>query len=154
VKYEKWIDQAHRDLHAAQRLLESGFHEWCCFLALQAAEKALKSYFLALGMEPPFARGRDGHDIVKLSSAWPESVRMTRPDLAEAQMRLNLFSENTRYPHLTPGSPERYVAPHEDHLENDGVQAVADAKTVVDACERLDEEGHRFAARLGQVLQA
>jgi len=34
--------QAERDLQVARGLADDGFHEWACFAAQQAAEKALK----------------------------------------------------------------------------------------------------------------
>jgi HEPN domain-containing protein len=124
-------------------------------VALQAAEKAEKAYFFALGMEAPFQRGKDGHDLIKLSDAWPSSVRAAIPELAEALARLNQHAENTRYPH--PGVSKArapYLAPHEDYEPGDSKQALEDARAVVDVCVNLAAEAKRFADGLGLVLGA
>lgn len=41
-----WMDQAARDLAHAKQDLSTGFHEWACFSAQQAAEKAAKAVLL------------------------------------------------------------------------------------------------------------
>jgi HEPN domain-containing protein len=38
-----WLAQAERDLEVAAELRERGTHEWACFAAQQAAEKAVKA---------------------------------------------------------------------------------------------------------------
>jgi HEPN domain-containing protein len=152
--FGSWILQAKRDLLAAEAMAAQGFHEWCCFLCLQAAEKAEKAYFLALGMEPPFQRGKEGHDLVKLSNAWPDSVKAAAPAprLAAAQTRLNQFSEDTRYPHFARRGKDVYMTPGDDFNYGDSEQALEDARAVVGVCEKLANEAHRFAAKLGEIL--
>jgi HEPN domain-containing protein len=154
VKYSKWILQARRDLEAATVLAAGGFHEWACFVSPQAAEKAEKAYFVALGMEPPFRRGKEGHDLVSLSSGWPDSVKVAEPAprLAEAQARLNQHAENTRYPHAKSDS-EEFISPSEGYGRNDSQQAIDDARAVVEVCTKLADEGQRFASSLGEVLR-
>ena len=49
-----WMHQAQHDLALAQLARDNGFQAAACFHASQAAEKALKSALLELGMEPPF----------------------------------------------------------------------------------------------------
>ena len=56
----RWMAQAKRDLKAAKDSLEDGNHEWACFQAQQAAEKALKALLLGLG------HGAWGHSLVEL----------------------------------------------------------------------------------------
>ena len=154
MKYSKWIFQARRDLEAATVLAAGGFHEWACFVSLQAAEKAEKANFVALGMEPPFRRGKEGHDLVSLSSGWPDSVKVAEPapKLAEAQARLNQHAENTRYPHAKSDS-EEFISPSEGYGRNDSQQAIDDARAVVEVCAKLADEGQRFASSLGEVLR-
>ena len=154
MKYSKWIFQARRDLEAAMNLAANGFHEWACFVSLQAAEKAEKAYFVALGMEPPFRRGKEGHDLVSLSRGWPDSVWAAEPapKLAEAQARLNQHAENTRYPHAKSDS-EDFISPSEGYGRIESQQAMDDARAVVDVCEKLADEGQRFASNLGEVLR-
>jgi hypothetical protein len=43
------MDQAQSDLGHARNDLAGGYHEWACFSAQQAAEKAVKAVFQALG---------------------------------------------------------------------------------------------------------
>ncbi|MFO8060304.1 MAG: HEPN domain-containing protein, partial [Bacillota bacterium] len=40
------MEQADRDLEMAKNSAESGYHEWACFAAHQAAEKAIKALHL------------------------------------------------------------------------------------------------------------
>lgn len=37
-----WVDQALRDLEQAEQSMQADHHEWACFAAHQAVEKALK----------------------------------------------------------------------------------------------------------------
>ena len=46
------IGQALQDLEQAEQSLQAGRHEWCCFAAHQAMEKALKGLNLALSQQP------------------------------------------------------------------------------------------------------
>ena len=55
-----WLNQALRDLEQAQDSQKAGRHEWACFAAQQAAEKAVKALHLHLGQEAW------GHVIAKL----------------------------------------------------------------------------------------
>ncbi len=42
--------QARRDLAMAKQARESGFYEWSCFIAQQAAEKAVKAVYQSKGV--------------------------------------------------------------------------------------------------------
>ena len=44
-----WLDQARADLAAAEDSASAGHHEWACFQAQQAGEKALKAFLYASG---------------------------------------------------------------------------------------------------------
>ncbi len=46
-----WLKQALRDLEQAEESRERGKHEWACFEAHQAAEKAVEALHLYLGQE-------------------------------------------------------------------------------------------------------
>ena len=56
----RWLSQALRDLGASLSSLRSGYFEWSCFQAQQAAEKAVKALLYAYG------RSTWGHSIVEL----------------------------------------------------------------------------------------
>lgn len=57
---KRWFTQALRDLRASVSSLESGYYEWSCFQAQQAAEKAVKALLYAYG------RSAWGHSVVEL----------------------------------------------------------------------------------------
>lgn len=48
---ERWLAQARRDLDDARYVAAGGRWNLACFLAQQAAEKALKAYLFARGAE-------------------------------------------------------------------------------------------------------
>jgi HEPN domain-containing protein len=97
-----WILQALRDLQQAEQSMESGRHEWACFAAHQAVEKALKGMNLALGQQAW------GHTLTRLWAALPPLAWQPAPP-AELQDRLRLldgFYIPTRYPDSYPeGAP-------------------------------------------------
>ena len=63
-----WLKQALRDLEQAEDSRRAGRHEWACFAAQQAAEKAVKGLHLHLGEEAW------GHVIAKLLQELPKAV--------------------------------------------------------------------------------
>ena len=50
---DAWRRQARNDLALAQLAMSHGFLAQGCYIASQAAEKALKGALLELGIEPP-----------------------------------------------------------------------------------------------------
>lgn len=48
-----WLQQARGDLAMAELAGSHGFHSHACFFASQAAEKALKSLLIEIGLVPP-----------------------------------------------------------------------------------------------------
>ncbi len=63
-----WFAQAERDLEQACSSRREERHEWACFAAQQAAEKAVKALHLALGQEAW------GHMVAKLLVELPVEV--------------------------------------------------------------------------------
>jgi HEPN domain-containing protein len=63
-----WFAQAERDLDKARSSQAEGRHEWVCFAAHQAAEKALKALHLSLG------QGAWGHLVARLLKDLPLEV--------------------------------------------------------------------------------
>lgn len=55
-----WLAQAERDLEQAEHSRGAGRHEWACFAAQQAAEKAVNVLHLSHGQEA------HGHVVAKL----------------------------------------------------------------------------------------
>lgn len=94
-----WFNQAMRDLEQAKDSQQAGRHEWACFAAQQAAEKAVKALHLHLGQEAW------GHVIAKLLQELPELVQLPK-DLLEKARVLDNFYIPARYPNSHPqGAP-------------------------------------------------
>ena len=87
----------------AARQREDGEHEWACFVAQQAAEKAVKGLHLALGQEAW------GHVVARLLRELPVEVPA---DLLEKARVLDNFYVPTRYPNGHPqGAPFEHYGP-------------------------------------------
>lgn len=82
IEAERWLGYARSDLAAATTLVASPDHypRQVCFLAQQAAEKALKAALIAQELEFPFT-----HDLDRLRNLLPDkwAVKKAFPDLAE-----------------------------------------------------------------------
>ena len=97
----RWLRQAEEDLDAARGSAEVlGKHYLACFLAQQAAEKALKALFYARG-----AVSVRGHSVAELCTAaepFDPAIAALRPRLA----KLDRYYIPTRYPNgLSGGHP-------------------------------------------------
>jgi HEPN domain-containing protein len=93
---DRWLDQALRDLDDARYNRDGNRFNLACFVAQQAAEKALKSYLMAMGTEPW------GHSVAELCA---DAGRLD-PDFAELHAQvapLDKFYIPTRYPNGLPG---------------------------------------------------
>lgn len=98
-----WLNQALRDLEQAEDSQRAGHHEWACFAAQQAAEKAVKALHLHLGQEAW------GHVIAKLLRELPLSVPQ---ELIEKARTLDSFYIPPRYPNSHPeGAPFEHYGP-------------------------------------------
>jgi HEPN domain-containing protein len=67
---QDWFQQAKRDLEQAKESQNAGRHEWACFAAQQAAEKAVKALHLSLKQESW------GHVVARLLADLPASVSL------------------------------------------------------------------------------
>lgn len=83
-----WFAQAERDLQQARASQQDGRHEWACFAAQQAAEKAIKALHLALGQEAW------GHVVARLLRELPLDVPQALVDRGKV---LDNFYVATRY---------------------------------------------------------
>ena len=86
-----WLNQGHRDMEQAEDSRRAGRHEWACFAAHQAAEKAIKALHLHLGQEAW------GHVLTKLLAELPDTVSVAAA-LIERGKVLDNFYIPTRYP--------------------------------------------------------
>jgi HEPN domain-containing protein len=98
-----WFRQAERDLEQAVASSRDGLHEWACFAAQQAAEKAVKALHLAHGQEAW------GHVVARLLTQLPVAVP---PDLIEKARVLDNYYVPTRYANGHPeGAPFQHYGP-------------------------------------------
>lgn len=94
-----WLDTALEDIGAAEKLFRSGYCAHTCFLAHQAAEKAVKAIHYSRG-----ARLVVGHGIRALIERL-ESDQLLH--LLAAARELDLYYIPTRYPNgLDSGTPK------------------------------------------------
>jgi len=102
---QDWFRQATRDLEQAEDARQAGRHEWACFAAQQAAEKAIKALHLHLGQEAW------GHVVARLLRELPTEVCVPE-DLVEQARVLDNFYIPTRYPNSHPeGAPFEHYGP-------------------------------------------
>jgi HEPN domain-containing protein len=120
-----WMDAAVADLVHARSDRERGFHNWACFSAQQAAEKALKAVFQRMGAEAW------GHSCADLLQALARQHPV--PDhLVDAALELDKAYIPTRYPDAHPaGSPgNRYTSTEAERL-------IDHAKGIIEFCQGL-----------------
>jgi HEPN domain-containing protein len=100
-----WFHQAERDLAQAEDSRRAGRHEWACFAAQQAAEKAVKALHLRLGEEAW------GHVVARLLAQLPAHAAAPH-DLIEKARVLDTFYIPARYPNShAAGAPFEHYGP-------------------------------------------
>lgn len=105
-----WFEQAKRDLEQAKSSQAEGRHEWACFAAQQAAEKAVKALHLSHSQEAW------GHVVARLLKELPVDVPQ---ELIEKGKVLDSFYIPTRYAN---GHPEGAPFEHYGSLQSaDGI---------------------------------
>ena len=101
---QDWLNQAIRDLEQAQDSQNAGRHEWTCFAAQQAAEKAVKALYLHPGR-------KRGQIIARLLAELPASVAAPSSLMDKARV-LDNFYIPARYPNSHPqGAPFEHYGP-------------------------------------------
>ena len=121
-RYNDWLMQSKRDLEQAVDSQSAGRHEWACFAAQQAAEKAVKALHLYNGQEAW------GHVVRKLLEELPSKVRPVEELLDKARV-LDSFYMPTRYAN---GHPEG--APFEHYGKLQSTEAISYAREIVAFC--------------------
>ena len=128
TRVNAWVDQAHEDLSLAQLARDNVFQAAACFHASQAAEKALKSALLELGLEPPFT-----HVLNTLVSQLQDAGINTQNLERLALRQLSSMAVQSRYPmDATPAS--------ELFDQDDADQALTTAKQVIATIQALDQQ--------------
>lgn len=118
-----WMAQAERDLASARLQMAGGFWEWACFASQQAAGKAVKAVYQALGGEAW------GHTVAGLLEGLRERAEV--PDsVARCGERLDRFYVPTRYPNAWPqGSPGSHFT------REDAEDAIGCAEAILRFCQ-------------------
>lgn len=90
LNIEPWLIQAVDDYQTATILEANGKHNWACYLAAQAAEKALKAMILYIGHRPGYSHSlnsllnrlmESGFPAEKLHPLKPAARFLTRVEL-------------------------------------------------------------------------
>lgn len=124
-----WLRQAERDLAQAESSRREGRHEWACFAAHQAAEKAIKALHLRLGQDAW------GHVAARLLEALPPRIDVP-PEVVEAARVLDNYYIPSRYPNAHPeGAPFEHYGP----LQSEG--ALAHARQIIEFARSEMAEG-------------
>jgi HEPN domain-containing protein len=120
----RWLEQAENDLAFARHALAGDFFHQVCFIAQQAAEKALKAaHFAALAKVL-------GHSVVGLLARLVNEHPGLEP-LRDLAAELDLYYIPTRYPNgLVEGTP------YQVFTRAQAERALSGAETVVAAVER------------------
>lgn len=117
----RWLAQARQDLSDGRYNADGDRHHLACFLAQQSAEKGLKAYLYARGIENPW-----GHSAAQLCEAARE-FDTAFAELTEAASTLDRYYIPTRYPNGLPGG-----TPADAFHQRDSESALADAEKVVE----------------------
>jgi HEPN domain-containing protein len=118
-----WFRQAEADLRHAGHALRDGDHDWACFAAHQAAEKAAKAAHAALGQEAW------GHVVTELLEALKPHVPTIGDALLDRARALDKLYIPTRYPNGLAGG-----APADFYTRAEAERAIADAEAVLAVC--------------------
>jgi HEPN domain-containing protein len=117
----RWLEQARRDLDDAEFAASGARWNLACFLAQQAAEKALKAYLYARGAEAVW-----GHSVAELcqeAAAHDEAFATLRAEAAA----LDQYYIPTRDPNGLPGG-----IPADAYVRSDGERALGLCRAVLD----------------------
>jgi len=120
-----WMDSALDDLEHAGNDLAHGFHNWACFSAQQAAEKAVKAVFQRMGAEAW------GHSVADLLAQLGTHHGVPQA-LIDGALELDKAYIASRYPNAHPaGSPaNRYTA-------EEARRHIAHAEAILAFCQGL-----------------
>ena len=121
---QDWFRQAVHDLQHARTAAAAGEHDWACFAAQQAAEKALKALASRLGGEAW------GHSLLMIvHQLGPRDDEISR--LRESAIKLDRYYVQTRYPNgFDAGAPFDYF------LESDAREAIGHADAIIEFVRR------------------
>jgi HEPN domain-containing protein len=122
-RWADWFRQAEADLAHARYALAGRHHEWACFAAQQAAEKAVKAAHEALGQEAW------GHSVTELLDALRAAGKPVDETLLDRGRALDKLYMPTRYPNGLPSG-----APADYYTRSEAERAIADGEAIVEWC--------------------
>lgn len=119
-EFERWFRQAEQTLRSAECDAASGFWNWACFKAEQAAQFAVKGLLRAIG-EPAFGHAltRLLMDLEKLGINVQEAVKIAGRNLERHYIP-------TRYADVFPSG-----SPYEFYTAQDAQEAIANCQTIL-----------------------
>ncbi|HWQ65659.1 MAG TPA: HEPN domain-containing protein [Methanospirillum sp.] len=120
-----WFTQARHDLETAGKNADNGAYEWACFIAEQAAEKALKAVYQKKNAE---AWGHSVSDLLRGIDHWVE----VSDELIRAARRLDSLYIPTRYP-----NGHSHGVPHDQYDKEDSDSAIRSAGAILRFCEDI-----------------
>lgn len=120
-----WYKQAERDLKSARAQLGAEFFEWACFIAQQAAEKAVKALY------QKFSGEAWGHSVYDLLKGIAEKVDVPE-EVFESAKGLDRFYIPARYPNgWSSGFPGEYIT------KKDAKDAISNSKKILRFCKSI-----------------
>jgi len=119
-----WMDQAEWDLEHAKQDLNTGFYDWACFSAQQAAEKAVKAVLQKQGVEAW------GHSVYELLLDLKEKFNIE--SLLNMALELDKAYIPTRYPNAHPS-----LSPRRRYTKEEAKRLVSYAEEIVRFCKSI-----------------
>lgn len=120
-----WINQSEKDLKVAEELMKDESFEWSCFVAQQAAEKAVKAVFQKLNAA---AWGHSIFDLMRILS----KKREVNKELLNCARSLDKYYVPTRYPNsFESGSPYEYFT------REDAENGIVCSRRIIEFCKGI-----------------
>ena len=126
----RWLRQAQEDIAAARDVHEDGRCNWSCFMAQQAAEKALKAVYVGRGEPVEWI-----HSCLILIQGDPEKRLAGIPemkDLTAAARDLDKAYIPSRYPNGVP-----HGIPSDFFTQEDSQRCLTHAEAIVTRCNQF-----------------
>ena len=120
-----WMDEAEGDLEHARSDKDGGYHNWACFSAEQAAEKAVKAVFQKMGAE---AWGHSVADLLKELS----KRHQVPEEFINRALELDKAYIPTRYPNAHPSGSPRNL-----YTKEESKRLIEHAEKIVRFCSSL-----------------